>query len=152
IRSLHCIPLFSAISKRCTDFRVSGARKGPAALIFQPARRGFILRQPGCIGCEVSTAKSLCDSWTGGLVVACRAGASCHPAVSHPPVSQGGDTNDVTSTAGGGSFQCDEASSVHIDCQAHPDKYEDSYASAYDTKSTFASGGHCGRTSWGSSW
>src|SRR5713101_3685389 len=113
---------------------------------------GFISRQPSCIGCEVTTAKSLGGSWIGGPAVAPLAGTGGHPAVSHGYASRAGDTNDVICTAGGRGFQCHESSSAHIHFQKHPDKYEDSQCSAYDARSTFASGGYCGRTSGGSSW
>src|SRR6267378_4725723 len=124
-----------------------------ASRIFQPAGRGFISGQSSCIGCEVTTAKSLGGSWIGDPAVAPLAVTGCHPVVSHGYAAQAGDTNDVICAAGSSGLQCHEASSAHIHFQKHPDKYEDSYCSAYDARSTpFASGGSGGRTIWGSSW
>ena len=101
----HCIayPAFPRPRLRI-DSRIAALpehEKRTASRIFQPARRGFISRQSGCIGCEVTTAKSLGGSWIGDPAVAPPTGASCHPAVSHGYAAQAGDANDVVSTAGG---------------------------------------------------
>src|SRR5260370_42243781 len=114
-----------AVLSRAPGVLQSGARERTASRIFQPARMGFISRQPSCIGCEVTTAKSLGGSWIGDPAVAPLASTSCHPTVSYGYATQAGDTNDVICTAGGRSFQCHEASSAYIHFQKHPHKYED---------------------------
>src|SRR5215472_12288275 len=93
---------------------------------FQLARRGSIFRQPVCIGREITTAKSLGGIWIGGPAIPPLAGASCHPAVSYGPASQARDSDNVISTAGGRSFQCQQACSARSHFQKHPDKDEDS--------------------------